>query len=100
MPVSIKKRTEAATTAPNVWDTIYPKRFLGLKRPAAQRPKETAGLKCAPEICPRAYAMVRTVIPKANETPIKPIPDSGNLAEKIALPQPPKTNQNVPKNSA
>jgi len=44
--------------------------------------------------------MVRTVIPKANETPMKPIPDSGNLAAKIALPQPPKTNQNVPKNSA
>ena len=29
-----------------------------------------------------------------------PIPNSGNPAAKIALPQPPKTSQKVPKNSA
>ena len=36
----------------------------------------------------------------ASETPTKPIPTPGNAAANTALPQPPKTNQNVPKNSA
>lgn len=47
-----------------------------------------------------ANAMVRTVKPKANDTPNRPIPTSGNAAANTALPQPPKTNQNVPINSA
>jgi hypothetical protein len=49
---------------------------------------------------PIAYAMVRTVRPKANATPTNPIPSSGNAAARTALPQPPRTRQNVPKNSA
>jgi hypothetical protein len=47
-----------------------------------------------------AYAIVRTVRPKAKETPAKPIPSSGNAAANTALPHPPNTNQNVPTNSA
>ena len=47
-----------------------------------------------------AYAIVRTVRPKARETPAKPIPSSGNAAANTALPHPPNTNQNVPTNSA
>ena len=47
-----------------------------------------------------AYAIVRTVRPKAKETPAKPIPSSGNAAASTALPHPPNTNQNVPTNSA
>lgn len=55
-----------------------------------------------------AYAMVSTVNPKARETPTRPIPRlSGvapsramNLAARTALPQPPKTSQNVPNSSA
>jgi hypothetical protein len=44
--------------------------------------------------------MVNTVKPNANETPTNPIPKPGKPAAKTALPQPPNTNQNVPKNSA
>jgi hypothetical protein len=44
--------------------------------------------------------MVSTVKPKARATPAKPIPSSGNAAASIALPHPPKVNQNVPRNSA
>ena len=47
-----------------------------------------------------AYAMVSTVRPKASDTPSRPIPTLGNAAARTALPQPPKTSQNVPKNSA
>src|ERR1700704_1767509 len=44
--------------------------------------------------------MVRTVNPKARATPAKPMPRLGNAAASTALPQPPNTSQNVPKNSA
>src|SRR4051794_1273401 len=44
--------------------------------------------------------MVRTVSPKANATPRKPMPSSGNAAESTAEPQPPKVSQKVPQNSA
>src|SRR5262245_28665620 len=44
--------------------------------------------------------MVSTVRPKANETPRRPIPTLGKAAASTALPQPPKTSQNVPRNSA
>ena len=47
-----------------------------------------------------AYAMVRTVSPKASATPTNPIPRLGNAAANTALPQPPKTSQNVPRHSA
>src|ERR1700752_48831 len=47
-----------------------------------------------------AYAIVRTVRPKAKDTPAKPIPSSGNAAANTALPHPPNINQNVPTNSA
>ena len=70
----------------------------------------TAGLKCAPETCPTAYAMVSTVRPNARATPRKPMPSwipwpvttlgARNLAAKMALPQPPKTSQKVPSASA
>src|SRR5258708_18776601 len=44
--------------------------------------------------------MVTTVSPKASETPRRPIPTWGNAAGRTALPHPPRTNQNVPMNSA
>src|SRR5271168_129618 len=44
--------------------------------------------------------MVRTVRPKARATPRKPMPRAGNAAARTAAPHPPKTSQNVPKNSA
>src|SRR5258708_30103334 len=51
-------------------------------------------------MCPIAYAIVRTVNPKANATPSSPIPTPGNAAARTALPQPPNTSQKVPMNSA
>src|SRR6185312_9129818 len=47
-----------------------------------------------------AKAIVNSVRPKASATPKKPIPKPGNAAANTALPQPPNTNQKVPKNSA
>ena len=47
-----------------------------------------------------AYAIVSTVNPNARATPTKPIPRFGNAAASTALPHPPRTNQNVPMNSA
>ena len=47
-----------------------------------------------------AKAIVNTVNPKASATPAKPMPSPGNAAARTALPQPPKTSQKVPKNSA
>src|SRR5262245_48654450 len=44
--------------------------------------------------------MVSTVKPKASATPCNPIPTLGNAADRTALPQPPKTSQKVPMNSA
>src|SRR5580765_3885405 len=49
---------------------------------------------------PIPYAMVSTVRPKANATPRNPIPRLGKAAASTALPQPPRTNQKVPMNSA
>src|SRR4030095_12682984 len=44
--------------------------------------------------------MVRTLRPKARDTPRRPIPTLGNAAASTALPQPPRTSQKVPMNSA
>src|SRR5258705_8960959 len=44
--------------------------------------------------------MVNTERPKANATPSSPMPTCGNAAASTALPQPPKTSQSVPRNSA
>src|SRR4029078_9544622 len=55
-----------------------------------------AGLKCAPDRPPSAYAIVRTVRPNASATPAKPIPRPGKAAASTALPHPPSTSQKVP----
>src|SRR5271155_1936333 len=44
--------------------------------------------------------MVTTVSPNANETPTRPMPTCGKAAASTALPQPPRTSQKVPMNSA
>ena len=72
---------------------IYGMSSLAENLPPAHNPNDTAGLKCPPEICPTAYAMVKTVKPNANATPANPIPNSGYAAEKMALTQPPNTSQ-------
>src|SRR5688572_13951914 len=79
---------------------MYGARSEAGKRPPAQSPIDTAGLRWHPETWPMAYAIVRTVNPNANETPSRPIPTSGTAAASTALPHPPNTSQNVPMNSA
>src|SRR5579862_8702871 len=69
------------------------------KRLAVTSPMDTAGLRWQPETWPMAKAMVRTVSPKAKATPTYPMP-RWTPAARTALPQPPKTSQKVPKNSA
>src|SRR5690606_21314970 len=44
--------------------------------------------------------MVTTVSPNARDTPSNPIPSSGKAAASTALPHPPRTSQNAPRNSA
>src|SRR5258708_37954164 len=51
-------------------------------------------------MCPMAKAIVKTVKPKASDTPARPMPTFGKAAASTALPQPPRTSQNVPTNSA
>src|SRR4029077_1376823 len=63
-------------------------------------PTDTAGFKWHPDMWPIANAMVKTVRPNARATPAKPIPRPGKAAASTALPQPPKTSQEVPMNSA
>src|SRR5271156_2612877 len=76
------------------------------KRLPTTRPMETAGLRWQPETWPMAKAMVRTVRPKAKATPTNPTLKltpgifDGKPAARTAVPQPPKTSQKVPKNSA
>src|SRR4029077_14851008 len=43
--------------------------------------------------------MVNTVRPNASATPSRPMPTFGNPAARTALPHPPRTSQNVPRNS-
>src|SRR6185436_8248227 len=86
--------------APATCATMYGNSCPAGNRPPAHKPTETAGLKCPPEIGPRAYAPVSTVKPNASETPVNPMPTSGKAAASTALPQPPRTSQNVPMNSA
>src|ERR1700710_877164 len=75
-------------------------------RPAAARPRVTAGLKWPPEIGPKAYAPIITVRPRAMATPKKPTPSGfpaplpGKTAEKVAVPTRPKTRRKVPTVSA
>src|SRR5688572_15848077 len=90
----------AAATAPATCATMYGRSCPAGKRPPAHNPIDTAGLKCPPEIGPNAYAPVSTVNPNASETPVNPMPTSGKVAASTALPQPPRTSQNVPMNSA
>src|SRR5436190_19557262 len=65
-------------------------------RPATTSPTDTAGLRWQPEIGPIAYAIVRTVKPKASETPSQPTWPPASTA----VPHPPSTSQNVPIASA
>src|SRR4029079_2565413 len=66
------------------------------KRPATTSPQVTAGLKCAPEMCPTAKAIAMTDKPTANAIAIRPACGAENNAE----PQTALTSENVPINSA
>src|SRR5262245_31030556 len=79
---------------------MYGNRCAAGNRPPAHNPTDTAGLKCPPEMGPNVYAPVSTVSPNASETPRRPIPTPGKVAARTALPHPPRTSQNVPRNSA
>jgi hypothetical protein len=72
-------------------------------RRAVSTPSVTAGLKCPPEMWPKAYAPVTTVRPKASDTPSNPMPRlvSGmKLAASTTAPQPASTSHKVPSTSA
>jgi len=62
--------------------------------------KRNRGIEVVTADMVKAKAMVKTVNPKANDTPSRPMPTSGKVAAWTALPQPPNTSQNVPMNSA
>src|SRR6185503_5277428 len=66
-PLAIVYRRPAPAIAPRIWATIYAGSSDAGNRPAAVNPTETAGFRWQPEMCPMAYAIVRTVRPKASE---------------------------------
>src|SRR6185436_9441732 len=90
----------APAMAPRTCATMYGSSCEAGKRPPAHNPTDTAGLKWPPEIGPSAYAQVSTVRPNASATPANPMPSCGNAAASTALPHPPRTSHNVPRNSA
>src|SRR5262245_10465089 len=69
-------------------------------RRAVNMPSVIAGLKWPPEMWLTAYIIVSTLKPKARAMPKKPMPVLGNFDASTAAPQPPKTSQKVPMNSA
>ena len=77
LPLAIKYKMPAPAIAPRTWAMMYGRNSLAGNRFPAHRPNDTAGLRWPPEICPMAYAIVRTVNPNASETPAKPIPRAG-----------------------
>src|SRR5262245_52179405 len=107
-PLAIRYSTPAPTIAPSTWAMTYGPTSEAGKRLATHRPAVTAGLRWQPEMWPMAKAIVSTVRPKASATPTSPIPMligelpsvTSTLAASTALPQPPNTSQDVPRNSA
>src|SRR5271166_5107235 len=85
---------------PNTCATTYAGSSATGNRLLTTNPTDTAGFKWHPEMWPMAKAMVSTVRPNARATPANPMPSVGKPAARTAEPQPPKTSQKVPKNSA
>ena len=69
MPWAMTQSAAAASTAATTCVAAYAGTSFQANRFAAARPTVTAGLKCPPEMWPTAYAIVRTVSPKASATP-------------------------------
>ncbi len=99
-PLAMTNSTTAATVAATTWVTTYGITSRQENRRATASPTVTAGLKWPPEMCPTAYAIVRTASPKARATPSRPTPTPGKPAASTAVPQPASTSQNVPIASA
>src|SRR3972149_5376446 len=66
---------------------------------AAQTPNVTAGLKCPPEMCPRAETITAMVRPWARAMPTRPTPPFVTLSAQTE-PTPMKMSARVPMNSA
>ena len=99
-PVAITNNTPAAAIPPITCAMINDGSSDAGNRFPTAKPTETAGFRWYPEMWLMAYAIVTTVKPNARDTPRKPIPNWGKAPASTALPQPPKTGQNVPINSA
>src|SRR5690625_2132665 len=102
----MRNNTVEAAAPPTTWAIRYAGTSAQGMRPALATPTVTAGLKCPPEMGPHAYTPTNTVNPKASATPRNPTPREvplglvPKLAANRAVPTPPNTSRNVPKNSA
>ena len=65
-PCMSVKSARPAITLPRSCAPTYNGTRPQASRPPIAAPTETAGLKCPPEIRPTAYAITRTVRPKAS----------------------------------
>src|SRR6266581_2526335 len=70
-------------------------------RLVTQKPMVTAGLKCPPEMCPRAETMMAMARPWASAMPRRPRPPAPCKYWSVQIePAPKKISANVPRNSA
>src|SRR6266403_517488 len=70
-------------------------------RLVTQKPMVTAGLKCPPEMCPRAETMIAIARPWASAMPRRPRPLAPCKYWSVQMePAPKKISANVPRNSA
>ena len=102
MPISVS--TVEAITPPISWARMYGPVSRHASRPAAAAPSVTAGLKCPPEIGPKAYTPTSTASPTASAT-ARYTPDCAPGSVKVleantAVPMAPATSRNVPSPSA
>ena len=74
-------------------------RDAGTRRPAT-RPSVTAGFRWQPEMCPMAIGHRQHGESEGERDAEQADADLGKAAASTALPQPPRTSQNVPRNSA
>jgi len=75
---------------------MYGATFAVSNFPAIAREIVTAGFTCAPDMCPRVYAMIQRENQNASATQSIPITGAANIAAQ----QPPITNMAVQRHSA
>ena len=90
--------TSPATVAPNSWAIMYGATLRGSILLVAQDAIVTAGLMCAPEMCPIEYTATNNATPWASPMTPNPAAVDPNPAKLVAVmvPGPTRVRRNVP----